>query len=137
MVSPSAIGRAGLALACLALVPSARAADDDPKHAVYVRYCGACHGPNAKGDGIAGTLMTPKPPDLTVLAKKNQGEFPFMRVMRVIDGRDTVRAHGDPTMPVWGEVFSADAAGSSLGERIEVQGKLMLLTDYLRSVQEK
>lgn len=137
MASQWTIRGAAVALVCLMVAGAARAADDDPKHAVYVRYCGACHGPNAKGDGIAGSFMTPKPTDLTALAKKNGGEFPFMRVMRIIDGRDSVRAHGDPAMPVWGEIFSADATGSSLGERIEVQGKLMLLTEYLRSVQQK
>jgi mono/diheme cytochrome c family protein len=126
-----------LAAACLALASPAGAADDSPSHAVYLQYCGACHGPTGKGDGVAGTFMTPKPKDLTRFAKDNHGEFPFMRVMRVIDGRDSVRAHGDPDMPVWGEIFSADTAGSTLGKRIEVQGKLMLLTDYLRSVQEK
>ena len=43
-------------------------------------------------------------------------------------------AHGDPDMPVWGEVFSADSV-APVGRRIEIQGKLMLLTDYVRSIQ--
>ena len=126
-----------LALAiCLGAVTVAAAAEtNSASRAVYLQYCGACHGPAGKGDGIAGSFMTKKPPDLTLFAKQNKGEFPYLRIMRVIDGRETVRAHGDPDMPVWGEVFSADSA-ASVGRRIETQGKLMLLTDYVRSIQE-
>lgn len=109
---------------------------ESPNRAVYLQYCGACHGPAGKGDGIAGGFMTKKPTDLTAIAKQNKGEFPYMRVMRVIDGRETVRAHGDPDMPVWGEVF-AENSSAPVGRRIEIQGKLMLLTDYIRSIQEK
>jgi mono/diheme cytochrome c family protein len=108
----------------------------DPARAMYLRYCGACHGPAGKGDGIAGTFITPKPADLTQLAVKNGGTFPFQAVMAYIDGTQDVRAHGDPTMPVWGETFRAEAAWD-MGRRVEVQGKLMLITDYVRSIQTK
>jgi hypothetical protein len=47
-----------------------------------------------------------------------------------------VRAHGDPAMPVWGETFRAESAWD-MGRRVEVQGKLMLITDYVRSIQAK
>src|SRR3990172_3847623 len=77
---------------------------NDPSRASSLRYCGACHGPGGKGDGIAGTFMRPKPTDLTRIAERNAGDFPFQRVMETIDGRNTMRAHGDPDMPVWGEV---------------------------------
>jgi mono/diheme cytochrome c family protein len=45
--------------AALALLPAGvavEAADKpaDPGRAMYLRYCGACHGPQGKGDGIAG-----------------------------------------------------------------------------------
>ena len=114
----------------------ARAADNDPSKGLYVRYCGACHGPAGKGDGIAGTFMRPKPVDLTQIAKKNGGDFPFVRVVEIIDGRDTIRAHGDPDMPVWGEIFQ-DQANWDTARRVEMRGKIMLITDYLRSIQEK
>jgi mono/diheme cytochrome c family protein len=106
----------------------------DPGRAMYLRYCGACHGPQGKGDGVAGSLMSPKPADLTKLAEKNGGTFPFQKVMAYIDGTQDLRAHGDPVMPVWGEVFRAEA-GWDMGRRVEVQGKLMLITDYVRSIQ--
>lgn len=89
-----------------------------------------------RGDGIAGTFMRPKPVDLTQIAKKNKGEFPFMRVMQTIDGRNTVRAHGDPQMPVWGEILT-DQANSPNSRQAEVHSKLMAITDYIRSIQAK
>jgi hypothetical protein len=80
--------------------------------------------------------MNPRPSDLTQLAKKNKGEFPFMRVLRIIDGRETLRAHGDPDMPVWGEIFAMEAPGS-LQKEATIRGKVLLITEYLESIQEK
>jgi mono/diheme cytochrome c family protein len=122
----------------LRLAPAARAAEPaaDPGRAMHLRYCSACHGPAGKGDGIAGSFMTPKPADLTQIAAKHDGTFPFQAVMAYIDGTNDVRAHGDPTMPVWGETFRA-ASAWDMGRRVEVQGKLMLITDYVGSIQTK
>jgi mono/diheme cytochrome c family protein len=114
---------------------AAHAADVAGKE-TYVRYCGACHGPEGKGDGIAGTFMRPKPIDLTQIAKGNGGDFPFMRVMETIDGRRTVRAHGDPQMPVWGEIFDREASAPS-GRENQVRTKVMAITEHLRSLQEQ
>src|SRR5262245_32871849 len=126
------------ALGLLAAAGVLRAADEssDPGRAMYLRYCGACHGPQGKGDGIAGSFMTPKPADLTQIADKNGRTFPFQSVVAYIDGTKDVRAHGDPGMPVWGEMFRAESAWD-MGRRVEVQGKLMLITDYVRSIQTR
>jgi len=103
---------------------------------LYLKYCGSCHGAGGKGDGVVATFMRPKPTDLTQLAKQAGGEFPYLHTIQVIDGRQAVRAHGDPDMPVWGELFQ-DQGSDGMRRRAEVQGKLMLITDYLRSIQEK
>ncbi len=122
-------------LAAAASYQSASAAEaNDPGRATYLRYCGACHGPNGKGDGIAGTFMNPKPADLTQIARKNGGTFPFQATMAYIDGARDVRAHGDPDMPVWGEVFREQSAWP-IGQRAEVAGKLLLITTYVRELQ--
>ncbi len=123
-------------IACLGAAMVHAADEPSGGKETYVRYCGACHGPDGKGDGVAGTFMRPKPIDLTQIAKKNKGEFPFMRVMETIDGRRTVRAHGDPQMPVWGEILK-DQASSPMARENEVRGKVMTITDYIRSIQEK
>jgi len=93
----------------------------EPGRALYLRYCGACHGPAGKGDGIAGDFMRPKPTDLTQLARKNRGEFPFQKTIQAIDGTMRVRPHGESEMPVWGEVLREPLA----------------ITNYLRSIQSK
>lgn len=73
---------------------------------IYMRYCAACHGRSLKGDGPVAAGLTKKPIDLTTLASKNGGTFPYDKVAAMIDGRETNRMHGTPDMPVWGEVFA-------------------------------
>ena len=78
--------------------PRGAAADG---RAAFADHCAVCHGLNADGNGpMAPVLMVP-PPDLTTLAEGNGGVFPTGRVLRRIDGRDEVLAHGGP-MPVFG-----------------------------------
>jgi mono/diheme cytochrome c family protein len=124
--------------AALLIVASAAGAAEreDPGKAAYLKYCGACHGPAGKGDGIAGTFMQPKPTDLTQIAKSNGGAFPYQRTMDTIDGRNAVRAHGDPDMPVWGQVLS-EHAGMGHEARGAVKGTISLITNYIGSIQDK
>lgn len=103
---------------------------------LYVQYCSACHGPGGKGDGVLSNLMQPKPTDLTQLAKKSGGKFPFYDIIRIIDGRETVRAHGNSNMPVWGARFQAEESDSPDAQAI-TRGKVVLIADYLESIQEK
>lgn len=49
-------------------------------------------------------------PDLTALAKNNNGVFPFDRVYQIIDGRREVLAHGPRDMPVWGRNFNMQSS---------------------------
>jgi len=79
---------------------------------VYEQNCAVCHGPQAKGDGVAMSLLTTKPADLTQIAKRNGGEFPFWRVYGVIDGREDVKGHGTHDMPIWGAEFRAQAGAT-------------------------
>jgi hypothetical protein len=71
----------------------------------YKRFCAVCHGAAGAGDGQLASELRARPTDLTRLAARNGGTFPFDKVARAIDGRDTVRVHGTADMPVWGEVF--------------------------------
>jgi mono/diheme cytochrome c family protein len=122
-------------VAWLATVLAAPAKGDGEQR-LYLRYCSACHGENGKGDGVVSGFMNPKPSDLTQLAKKAGGKFPLQTVMRAIDGRQTLRAHGNPDMPVWGEVFRDEATTSDYAET-DVRGKIVLIAKYLESIQTK
>lgn len=104
--------------------------------AQFIRYCGSCHGPDGKGDGILSGVLKQRPADLTLIAKKNGGEFPEQTVMRFIDGTTDVRAHGDPDMPVWGEVFKQQIA-SSPTQQAEIRATIAGIVNYIGSIQQK
>ena len=55
-------------------------------------------------------------------------------VVAAIDGTRTPRAHGVSDMPVWGEAF-ASVPGWSAERQAEARGKIILITEYLRSIQ--
>ena len=115
---------------------TARAAEPPPAaKELYLKYCSACHGESGKGDGVVSGLMTPRPTDLTQIAKKAGGQFPFTQVMQAIDGTKTVRAHGSSDMPVWGESFRREMPGESLSAQERLRGRLMLITEYVASIQ--
>jgi len=122
-------------------VPQAHAQEDEiiaGGKGKYEKYCASCHGPTGKGNGTMAPLLTFKPTDLTQLRKRGQGEFPFWRVYRAIDGREMIRGHGSREMPLWGFVFQVEegATASSTQEDI-VRGRIWQLVYYLESIQEK
>jgi len=91
--------------ALLFIVGTAALAGADGGAELYRRYCAPCHGISGRGDGPAAEALCPKPADLTA------STLAVSELMRHIDGRRTVRAHGSAAMPVWGEVFEASLAG--------------------------
>ena len=106
----------------------------------YRSHCAQCHGPNAKGDGPVAAALTKKPTDLTMLAKNNKGDFPEKRVESFINGSETVAAHGSREMPIWGVDFrKVRATGGVQAQRTteEVNQRVRLLVDYIKSIQEK
>ena len=44
-------------------------------------------------------------PDLTTLSQRNGGKYPYDRVVRIIESGESVRGHGTPVMPAWGDAF--------------------------------
>ncbi|MDW4549234.1 cytochrome c [Defluviimonas sp. D31] len=127
--------------ACMALglgaTSSAVAQDGDVGAELYADYCAACHGASALGDGDMANVMTIPSPNLTLLAKANDGEFPMLKVIHIIDGRTGIRAHGGP-MPVFGRVFASSEPGPAnpYGSVLEVRGRTLSLALYLESLQK-
>jgi mono/diheme cytochrome c family protein len=103
---------------------------------IFEQYCATCHGRDGKGGGAASNLLTVKPADLTMISKKNNGEFPFWRVYGIIDGREDVKGHGSSEMPIWGAEFRAQAASDVMAQS-EVRGRILALVYYLQSIQAK
>jgi len=97
----------------------------------YMRYCVSCHGKAAKGDGpLAGDLRVAVP-DLTTLSARNGGEYPYARVVRIIEGGENVRGHGSQDMPAWGDAFKRTRGT----EEATIAAAIRNLTHYLWSVQ--
>ena len=101
---------------------------------LFAKYCSSCHGMDGRGNGIVASVLQTRPADLTRIASRREGQFPLAEIAATIDGRVEVRAHGSRDMPVWGERFSEHVGGGSLGEEV-VRGNLLVLVDYLRSIQ--
>ena len=91
---------------------------------MFAVYCSSCHGRFAQGGSA---------PELTSLAKRNNGQFPAAMVKEIIRGEGRVPAHGPKDMPVWGLVFRYVGSGSEL----EVDFRINNLTEYLRGLQKK
>lgn len=102
----------------------------------YQQYCATCHGADGKGGGPMSDLWKTPPADLTQLSKKSNGQFPFWRVYRTIDGREAVASHGPRAMPVWGARFLAQEGGAPLDEHT-VLGRILALVYYVESLQAK
>jgi mono/diheme cytochrome c family protein len=103
---------------------------------LYRRYCASCHGVDAKGDGPVVPALGQRPTDLTGLARAHGGKFPFLAIVAAIDGTRDVRAHGVSEMPVWGDVFEP-RSGWTPEAVAEARGKVVLITEYLRSIQAR
>ena len=129
---------AALAAGALLLAGSAARAEDEAPQGkqLFIKYCGSCRGPDGKGDGYLSGSRKQKPADLTLIAKKNGGKFPEQTVMRFIDGTTDVRAHGNPDMPVWGEVFKQQIA-SSPTQQAEIRATILSIVNYIGSIQQK
>ena len=131
----------GFLLVVLATVAAPRAAQPPPSDAkataggvTFRHYCRSCHGPEAKGDGPVAQYLTPKPADLTRIAERNGGEFPFEAVATAITGGKAIKGHGTSEMPVWGVAFKEIHAGQS---EQEVKERIDQLVTYLSTIQVK
>jgi len=115
--------------------PLAAAEEDHSGKRMYLKYCSSCHGSDGKGSGEVSAFLKIKLPDLTQLAKNNHGIYPMDDVMASIDGRRTVRGHGDRNMPVWGEVFGKEFEDCRYPELTTLL-KAKVIADYIARIQD-
>lgn len=106
-------------------------AEDQPRwgQAEYLRYCSACHGEDADGDGPVSNVLSPHPPALKSLHAKF-GNPLSTRFVEYVSGTTAPRAHGTSDMPVWGRVL-----GDKAGEDLEAVEILWKITRYLDGIQ--
>ena len=97
----------------MAALVSARPDEADKGRTEYVENCAGCHGGDGKGAGPLSAKLKTKPTDLTVLAKRNHGNFDAAAVYQLIDGRNVRAAHHNAEMPIWGCRHEAPALPAS------------------------
>ena len=133
LLAPIAAGRAD-AQTVVTPAPVEEMRQRVPGREVFRLYCVVCHGPAGRGDGPLASNMRRKPSDLTEIAKRNGDQFPSEMVFRTIDGRQLVRGHGGPDMPVWGDAFAKSREG---GDAAAVRETIESLVSYIQSFQVK
>jgi mono/diheme cytochrome c family protein len=100
------------------------AEDSESGRSAYFSNCAPCHGVNARGHGFLNSLLKVPAPDLTTLAKRNRGVFPFAAVTEIVEGRTPSVAHGTRDVPVWGFAPS-------------VRSQMPIIADFLSRLQVK
>lgn len=128
--------RKTLAMTLIAGAAPALAQDIDAGQANYERYCAACHGIEATGEGSMQAVLNIPPTDLTQLTAANAGVFPLVRVIKRIDGRDPLVSHGSP-MPVYGDFFEGKdiTMQTEAGQIIMTSQPVVDLVTYLKALQ--
>jgi mono/diheme cytochrome c family protein len=132
----------GLFLAAFAVSTSGKPAADQnqlplsympPGDLMFRQYCAACHGADAKGHGPARAPFKLPAADLTTLAKRHGGKFPYEYVTGVLRFGPGVPSHGSADMPTWGPIFEY------LDNHNEgsVEQRIKNLCEYLSTLQER
>ena len=133
-------GLLALLVACGGGAAMAQPAVYDPGKLEFSENCASCHGIDGKGNGPLGELLRKSPPDLTQLAKKNQGVLPVNRLYAVIEGAG-VTSHGSRDMPVWGREYQLDNARQMREARGHydsaglVRARILVLLEYISRIQ--
>lgn len=108
---------------------------------MYKQFCAACHGSDGRGHGPAASSLKVPPPDLTTLAKRYKGKFPYNYVSSVLHFGPGVSAHGSSAMPTWGPIFERlddqSKGPSPVAREIAVRDRIQNLCDYLATLQRK
>ena len=101
--------------------------------AMFKQYCASCHGADAKGRGPATPTLNTRVPDLTTLAKRHDGKYPYEYVESVLRFGPGYSAHGSQEMPVWGPIFQYLENYNEAAVRQRIKN----LCDYIESLQQK
>jgi mono/diheme cytochrome c family protein len=122
----------GMALA----LNGALAQEMDYGQAEYLASCAGCHGERGRGNGPLALSLTVAPIDISLLAERNGGVFPFDHVTALIDGRNMVPGHGTRDMPVWGQRYLENDE-EEFGEDGEIVTSLRIeeITAYVEYLQ--
>jgi mono/diheme cytochrome c family protein len=128
---------AAVVLCSATALPAARTAEDVTEGRVlYGRYCAACHGIAADGNGPVAPVLRQAPSDLRRLGERYERPLPAERLARFVDGRDAVAAHGPREMPVWGERLGSPEPEEGGGPPT-IDRRIRAMIAYLETIQAR
>lgn len=100
---------------------------------IFQYRCAACHGTDGRGHGPASLTLKHAAPNLTLIAKRNGGRFPYQQIKEVIEGKqESSLARGFRQMPIYGPIFHDIEADQDWGEV-----RLDAITRQVESMQQK
>ena len=139
VLTTTAQASTALMLLVLVLAANARTALAQSGIRDYQNYCAECHGLGGKGDGPSrlSIPMNPPPNDLTIMAKKNGGKFPFDEVVDSIDGRKNIPSHARLQMPFWGTTLQKPGKEFTPESDAEVKKRIESMARFVESIQQK
>jgi mono/diheme cytochrome c family protein len=99
----------------------------------FQRYCALCHGGDGRGAGplTDADAMKKSAADLTQIAKRNGGVFPFSKVADTIREGGSIADHKPSRMMAWEKIFSAES------DPIRAKAIIFEVTRYVEGLQEK
>lgn len=100
----------------------------------FEENCVACHAQDGTGQGELAAKLVKPPKDLTAIAERNDGTFPFWRVFAIIAGEAQVPGHDTFQMPNYAQrMRGQESAPGFLAAHVRV----LELAHYLESIQKK
>jgi mono/diheme cytochrome c family protein len=136
-------GRRGVAIAAVTALAAALTFAAGPVRAQnagkadYIKNCAGCHGADGKGQGRDLYVVNVKPKDLTLLAKKNGGVFPFQQVEDSIDGRRGIPSHKRFDMPFWGVTFQEPGKEFTPESEAKAKQRIDGIVRFIQTVQQR
>jgi len=119
--------------AMLAVSACGSETENTPGQETYMSYCVTCHGTSGQGNGPLAEDLPVAPADLTRLAARNEGAFPYSDVM--------ARIYGYPdqfhVMPEFGPILAGPTVmwRDETGAVVETPRALLDLARYLETLQ--
>ena len=107
--------------------------DDISGAAEFQRYCALCHGGDGRGAGplTDADAMKKSAADLTQIAHRNDGVFPFSKIADTIRDGGSIAGHSPSRKMAWGKIFSAES------DPVRAKAIIFDVTRYIEGLQEK